>query len=101
MSQDELERAVKVIEAEKDGLDYQPVAKRARNGQDFHCRCRHAKPCGCGTKNVHCELAEQGINIHVISTSEIKISVLIDADYVEPAVRALHAAYGLDEEAAG
>lgn len=42
-------------------------------------------------------LAEKNINIHVISTSEIKISVLIDADYTELAVRSLHAAYGLDE----
>lgn len=42
-------------------------------------------------------LAEKNINIHVISTSEIKISVLIEADYTELAVRSLHAAYGLDE----
>ena len=41
-------------------------------------------------------LAERGVNIQVISTSEIKISVLIDAAYTELAVRALHAAYGLD-----
>ena len=41
-------------------------------------------------------LAEKGVNIQVISTSEIKISVLIDAAYTELAVRALHAAYGLD-----
>ncbi|MGF1462135.1 MAG: aspartate kinase [Maricaulaceae bacterium] len=41
-------------------------------------------------------LADRGINIQVISTSEIKISVLIDAEYTELAVRALHAAYGLD-----
>jgi aspartate kinase len=37
----------------------------------------------------------------VISTSEIKISVLIDAAYTELAVRALHAAYGLDQIGAG
>ncbi|MGH1399064.1 MAG: aspartate kinase [Alphaproteobacteria bacterium] len=43
-------------------------------------------------------LAEKGINIQVISTSEIKISILIEEDYVELAVRALHAAYGLEEE---
>ncbi|MBI1366351.1 MAG: aspartate kinase [Alphaproteobacteria bacterium] len=41
-------------------------------------------------------LAERGINIQNISTSEIKISVLIDAQYTELAVRALHQAYGLD-----
>jgi aspartate kinase len=42
-------------------------------------------------------LAAKGVNIQVISTSEIKISVLIDAAYTELAVRALHAAYGLDK----
>jgi len=42
-------------------------------------------------------LAERGVNIQVISTSEIKISVLIDAAYTELAVRALHAAYELDK----
>jgi aspartate kinase len=41
-------------------------------------------------------LAEKSINIQVISTSEIKVSVLIGADYTELAVRALHTAYGLD-----
>jgi aspartate kinase len=41
-------------------------------------------------------LAEKGINIQVITTSEIKVSVLIGAEYTELAVRALHAAYGLD-----
>jgi aspartate kinase len=45
-------------------------------------------------------LADKGVNIQVISTSEIKISVLIDAAYTELAVRALHAAYGLDKPAA-
>jgi aspartate kinase len=43
-------------------------------------------------------LSAKGINIQVISTSEIKISVLIDASYTELAVRALHTAYGLDAE---
>ncbi len=43
-------------------------------------------------------LAEKSINIEVISTSEIKISVLIDAAYTELAVRALHSAYDLDSE---
>ena len=41
-------------------------------------------------------LADKGINIQVISTSEIKISILIEEDYVELAVRALHTAYGLE-----
>ena len=41
-------------------------------------------------------LGEKGINIEVISTSEIKVSVLIRSEYTELAVRALHTAYGLD-----
>ena len=41
-------------------------------------------------------LAEKGINIQVISTSEIKISVLIAEEYTELALRSLHTAYGLD-----
>lgn len=41
-------------------------------------------------------LSEKGINIQVISTSEIKISVLVASEYTELAVRALHTAYGLD-----
>ncbi len=45
-------------------------------------------------------LAEKGINIQVISTSEIKISVLIAREYLELAVRALHSAYGLEDAAA-
>jgi aspartate kinase len=43
-------------------------------------------------------LAAKGINIQVISTSEIKISVLIDEQYLELALRALHTAYGLDRQ---
>ncbi|MCJ1961967.1 aspartate kinase [Novosphingobium sp. 2637] len=41
-------------------------------------------------------LADRGINIQAITTSEIKVSVLIDADETELAVRVLHSAYGLD-----
>ena len=41
-------------------------------------------------------LADKGINIKVISTSEIKVSVLVAEEYGELAVRALHSAYGLD-----
>ena len=41
-------------------------------------------------------LAQKGINIRAITTSEIKISVLIEAPYTELAVRTLHSLYGLD-----
>jgi aspartate kinase len=44
-------------------------------------------------------LAEEGINIQMISTSEIKISVVIDEKYLELAVRSLHKVFGLDQAA--
>jgi aspartate kinase len=44
-------------------------------------------------------LAEEGVNIEMISTSEIKISVVINENHVELAVRALHKAFGLDQPA--
>jgi aspartate kinase len=44
-------------------------------------------------------LSKEGINIQMISTSEIKISVVIDEKYLELAVRALHDKFGLDQAA--
>jgi aspartate kinase len=41
-------------------------------------------------------LAKENINIHMISTSEIKVSVVVDEKYLELAVRTLHEAFGLD-----
>ena len=55
------------------------------------CAATPASPTRCSSA-----LADKGINIQVISTSEIKVSVLIAAEYTELAVRALHTAYGLD-----
>jgi aspartate kinase len=54
---------------------------------------------GVAAKMFRC-LSEEGINIQMISTSEIKTSVVIDEKYMELAVRALHKAFDLDQEAA-
>ena len=43
-------------------------------------------------------LADRGVKIHGISTSEIKMSLLVDEEYAELVVRALHTAFGLDQE---
>jgi aspartate kinase len=43
-------------------------------------------------------LADEGINIQMITTSEIKISVIIEEKFLELAVRSLHSAFGLDVE---
>ncbi|MDB2668660.1 aspartate kinase [Alphaproteobacteria bacterium] len=97
VSHDELERALRVIEGLKGKVDFaslQAVPEMAKISVVGVGMRSHA---GVAQKMFK-ELAEKGINIHVISTSEIKVSVLIDSDYAELAVRALHAAYGLDDE---
>ena len=43
-------------------------------------------------------LAKEGINIRMISTSEIKVSVVVDEKYLELGVRSLHSAFGLEEK---
>lgn len=91
----DLERAMQVLRACEDFKDVQfvtasNVSKISVVGIGMRS---HA-----GVANTMFEtLAEKGINIQVISTSEIKVSVLISEDYTELAVRSLHAAYGLDE----
>jgi aspartate kinase len=91
----DLARARDVLEKARDGLGYEAlladpdVAKISVVGIGMRS---HA-----GVANTMFRaLAEKGINISVISTSEIKVSVLVAADYTELAVRALHTAYGLD-----
>ena len=59
-------------------------------------RRRHAHHVGIASQMFR-TLSEEGINIQMISTSEIKISVLIDEKYMELAVRALHKAFELDQ----
>ena len=54
---------------------------------------------GVASKMFRC-LAEEGINIQMISTSEIKTSVVLDEKYMELAVRALHKAFELDQPSA-
>jgi aspartate kinase len=56
---------------------------------------RHAQPCRRRAKMFQ-TLRDEGINIKVITTSEIKVSVLIDRKYMELAVQALHDAFGLE-----
>src|SRR3989440_4563123 len=91
----DLERAVAVLEASRQLLGYAAllpdpnVVKISVIGVGMRSHAGVAK-------QMFQALADKGINIQVISTSEIKVSVLIAADYTELAVRALHTAYGLD-----
>jgi aspartate kinase len=88
-------RAQQVLEEARQGIGYaeittdQNVAKVSVVGVGMRS---HAGVAGTMFRT----LAERGINIQVISTSEIKVSVLVAAEYTELAVRALHTAYQLD-----
>jgi aspartate kinase len=91
----DLDRTVQVLEARKAELDYKAitpdpnVVKVSVIGVGMRSHAGVAQ-------TMFKTLADRGINIQVISTSEIKISVLINEEYTELALRALHTAYGLD-----
>ncbi len=94
----EYERAVKILEAARGKIDYEAlegandVVKISAIGVGMRS---HAGVAATAFK----ALAEKGINIRAITTSEIKFSLLIDKDYTELAVRTLHSLYGLDKAA--
>jgi aspartate kinase len=91
----DFERASKVLEEARPAIGYQmiqgsrDVAKISVIGIGMRSHAGVAAECFRA-------LAAKGINIRAITTSEIKISVLIDAPYTELAVRTLHSLYGLD-----
>ena len=93
----ELDRAKSVLESIKDEigtseiLTSENVCKISVVGMAMRSQPGIAK-------TMFSTLSEKGINIEVISTSEIKISVLIGREYTELAVRSLHTAFGLDAE---
>ena len=96
VGRDDLQKAVDIInkievDLEFESVDASPnVAKISVVGTAMRTQPGVAK-------TMFETLASKGVNMHVISTSEIKISVLIDAEYIELAVRSLHTAYGLDK----
>lgn len=97
VTEGDLKRAVETVEAKKKELGYQDllsdsdVVKISVIGVGMRSHAGVAQ-------RMFKTLAENGINIQVISTSEIKVSVLVAEEYMELAIRALHSAYGLDAE---
>jgi len=91
----DLDRAVKVISGLQLHLNYRQLLNDANVVKVSVIGVGMRSHAGVATR-MFTALAEKGINIQVISTSEIKISVLIAADYTELAVRSLHTAFGLD-----
>jgi aspartate kinase len=89
------QRAVEIVRAAKASIGFDDVAVNEDVAKVSVIGVGMRSHAGVA-KTMFGALAEKGVNIQVISTSEIKISVLIDAAYTELAVRALHSAYGLD-----
>jgi aspartate kinase len=91
----DLERAMKVIESSRSAIKYAALSPDSNVVKVSVIGVGMRSHAGIAQR-MFTALAEKGINIQVISTSEIKISVLIAEDYTELAVRTLHTAYGLD-----
>ena len=91
----DMERSVAVIEGLADELKYKSVASNDKVVKVSVIGVGMRSHAGIAAK-MFATLAEKGINIQVISTSEIKVSVLIADEYTELALRALHTAYQLD-----
>ena len=95
VAKQDVERARDILESNQSLLEYERlisdsnVAKISVIGVGMRSHAGVAQ-------RMFTALGEKGINIQVISTSEIKVSVLVSEDYTELAVRALHTAYGLD-----
>lgn len=93
--EDDLLRTVKLLEGKKAALNYRDLVYNGNVVKVSVVGVGMRSHAGVASKMFD-TLADKGINIQVISTSEIKVSVIIDAEYTELAVRALHSAYGLD-----
>ncbi|HBP73066.1 MAG TPA: aspartate kinase [Alphaproteobacteria bacterium] len=97
MGRSDLARAMELINASKDRLAFHNLSA-AENVTKISVVGMAMRSQPGVAKTMFETLAERGINIEVISTSEIKISVLIASEYTELAVRSLHTAFGLDGE---
>ena len=97
MGRSDLARAMELINASKGRLAFHNLSA-AENVTKISVVGMAMRSQPGVAKTMFETLAERGINIEVISTSEIKISVLIASEYTELAVRSLHTAFGLDGE---
>lgn len=93
----DLDNALKTLEGKRDDLGYGDMLSDSNVVKVSVIGVGMRSHAGVAQKMFQ-TLSEKGINIQVITTSEIKVSVLIAEDYTELALRALHHVYGLDAE---
>ena len=96
VGQADYERAIGMIEAAREAIGFSHVEGDPEVVKISVIGIGMRSHAGVAQKMFNA-LAEKGINIQVISTSEIKVSVLLAEEYTELALRALHTAYGLDD----
>jgi aspartate kinase len=92
----DMEKAVEIISKSRHSLEFETVVADPNVSKISVVGTAMRSQLGVA-KTMFETLAAKGVNIQVISTSEIKISVLIDAEYTELAVRSLHTAFKLDD----
>lgn len=97
VSRADLDRAINLLEEKKEELKFESLSGSADMVKISVVGVGMRSHTGVAQR-MFAALAEKGINIDIISTSEIKISVLIPSEYTELAMRALHSAYGLDRK---
>lgn len=95
LAEADLDKAARLLEDARDALGFEELASTGKVAKISIIGTAMRTQAGIA-KTMFSVLAEKGINLQVISTSEIKISVLIEADYTELAVRSLHDAFGLE-----
>ncbi|MFD0915047.1 aspartate kinase [Pseudahrensia aquimaris] len=95
--QSDLDKATKVLEGAKEQIGYEVIQSDGGLVKVSVVGIGMRSHAGVAASAFNA-LASKGINIRAITTSEIKISILIDEDYIELAVRTLHSVYGLDKD---
>ena len=91
----DLDRALQVLEGAKDSIGYNRLIPDSNVAKISVVGVGMKSHAGIAS-TMFKALADRGVNIQAITTSEIKVSVLIEEDYTELALRVLHTAYGLD-----
>lgn len=97
LSEENLSRALKLLEGLKDKLGYKKCVGDKEVGKVSVIGVGMRSQSGVAS-TMFSALSDAGVNIQAISTSEIKISVLVKRAQVEQAVQVLHTAYGLEKK---
>ena len=97
VTRSDLGRATEILKQNKNDLGYQDLRSDLNVVKVSVIGVGMRSHAGVAQRMFKC-LGDEGVNVQVISTSEIKVSVLIAEEFTERAVRALHTVYGLDAE---